>query len=478
MKKVKIIPVILCGGSGTRLWPLSRASFPKQYIPLLSKSGKSLLQETILRIEKLDYVDRPIFICNEEHRFLVAEQMREINISPKSIILEPKSKNTCPAITLAALKSAEDNFDDILLILSSDHLIKGKDKFLETINKAIQIAHLDKLVTFGILPTSPETGYGYIKAGKPLKTNNIESFEIDKFLEKPSLEIAEKLILNKDYTWNSGMFVFKTKVFLEELKKFQPEILNCCKKSLINGFKDLDFQRIDKNEFEKSKEISFDVAIMESTDLGVVLPLNADWSDIGSWDSLWKNEDKDNDGNVISGKVLAKEVTNSYLRSDNRLIVCNGVENLIVIETNDAILISNKTKSQKIKDIVKELNEKGFPEANKHRRVHRPWGNYLSIAEDLKWQVKKIEVKPSAQLSLQMHKYRAEHWIVVKGIAKVSIDNKESILKENQSIFIPLGSKHRLSNPGKTPLLLIEVQSGSYLGEDDIVRFKDDYGRN
>ena len=475
-QKFKILPIILCGGSGPRLWPSSRASFPKQFINGLSKGKKSLLQETILRILSLDYIDDPIFICNEDHRFIVAEQMREINIDPKSIILEPFAKSTCPAITLAAIKASEEKEDQILLVLSADHIIKENDKFLKAINESVEIAKKGKIATFGVVPTAPETCYGYIEAGE-LLFEDFDVFKIKRFIEKPNFELAKKLYSSKNYTWNSGIFTFKTSVIINELQKFEPEILMNCDESLKNGFKDLDFQRIDRNIFEVCKESSFDISIMEKTDIGVVIPLNAYWSDVGNWKSLWENEDKDKNGNVLSGKVITYDVNQSILKSENRLLIGNGLDNIIVIETEDAILVSDKEKSQSIKDIVNDLISKGYAEGKEKRMNYRPWGNYKSIAEDIRWQVKKIEVKPGAQLSLQMHHHRAEHWIIVKGTAKVTIENKESILKENQSIFIPLGSKHRLSNPENIPLILIEVQSGSYLGEDDIVRFEDDYGR-
>ena len=473
----KIIPVILCGGSGSRLWPLSRMSYPKQYISLINSSKLSLLQQTVLRILSLENVDNPIFICNEEHRFLVAEQMREISITPGSIILEPTSKNTCPAITLAALKAFEQKEESILLVLSSDHLIGNNKKFLEAIKQSIVIASKGKLVTFGVVPTSPETGYGYIKSEKNLFNEDIKSFRIKKFVEKPSLELAKMFVNDESYTWNSGMFAFKTSSVLKEIIKYEPILKNSCEKALNEGYKDLEFQRLDKKNFNSCKDSSFDISIMEKTNKGIVLPLDVNWSDIGSWKSLWENESKDKDGNVVSGKVFTSEVKNSYIKSDQRLIVANGIENLIIVETNDAVLISSKDETQNIKNIVKNLIDIGFSEAKQHRRIFRPWGNYISIAEDSRWQVKRIEVKPGSQLSLQMHHHRAEHWVVVKGLAKVIIDEKEFLLKKNQSTFIPLGSKHRLTNPGKLPLVLIEVQSGDYLGEDDIVRFQDDFGR-
>ena len=478
MKNNKIIPIILCGGSGSRLWPLSRASFPKQYIQLLSDSKRSILQETILRISQLKNVDQPIFICNQDHRFILAEQMREINIKPKSIILEPVSKNTAPAIALAALKVLEECDEHLLLILSSDHLIKNKDKFIETIERSIALSENGKLVTFGVNPTYPETGYGYIEAGDSIFINNTKCFSIKKFLEKPDIVTAKKFIKDDRYFWNSGIFLFQTKIILKELQKNEPEMIDFCRESLELGFADLEFQRLNKHSFEKCKNISIDISIMEKTNLGVVMPLDLDWSDLGSWQSIWENEEKDKNGNVISGKVVLSKVKNSYIKSDNRLIVCNKLDNIVIVETNDAILISNKSESQNLKQIVNKLVAKGYSEASEHKRIYRPWGNYLSIAADTRWQVKMIEVKPGSQLSLQMHHHRAEHWVVVKGIAKVTIEDKIILLKENESTFIPLGSKHRLANPGNKTLILIEVQSGTYVGEDDIIRFQDDYGRN
>ena len=478
MKKTSIIPVILCGGSGSRLWPLSRKSFPKQYIPLISNSKFSLLQETILRIVDLPDIDQPIFICNEDHRFIVAEQMREINIIPRSIILEPCSKNTCPAVTLAALKAYEFNEDSIVIVLSSDHLIKDKEKFLECLNKSIQIASQNKLVTFGIVPSSPETGYGYIQAERNFLYNESNCFKIKKFIEKPDLDLAKKLISDERYTWNSGMFVFKTSIILGEIKKYEPDIFKTCRNSLLEGFTDLEFQRLNKDIFQSCKESSFDVSIMENTSLGVVIPLDAKWSDIGSWKSLWENESKDENGNLLSGKVFPNNVKNSYIKSENRLIVANEIDDLIIVETNDAVLVSNNEKTQNLKNIVSNLIESGFTEAKNHKKIYRPWGNYISVADDLKWQVKRIEVKPGAQLSMQMHYHRAEHWVIVEGVAKVTIDDTESILEENQKYLYPTWFQAQIDKSGKLLLVLIEVQSGDYLGEDDIIRFEDDYGRN
>jgi len=471
-----IIPIIMCGGSGSRLWPLSRQSFPKQFLEL-SENKKSLLQNTVERINDLKDVLNPILICNEEHRFLAAEQMREIRIKPTSILLEPIGRNTGPAIALAALKAISINKNPILIVLSSDHEIKDKKKFLKVLDSGVNFALNGEIVTFGVLPTKPETGYGYIKAMKPFNLNELKGERIEKFVEKPDINTAKEFIKDKSFTWNSGIFMFQAKTVLDEMNRLCPEILNLCEKSLKNSRNDLDFQRIDTNYFSRCPDISFDISVMEKTNKGIVIPLNAYWSDVGSWQSVWETANKNNQGNTIIGNVMELDTTNSYLRSEKRLLVGIGLKDIIAIETSDAILISEKSKSQKVKNIVKKLKENNILEGQMHRKIYRPWGYYEILAEDSRWQVKLIRVNPEGKLSLQMHHHRSEHWIIVKGTAKVEIDKKIDILSENQSIYIPLGSKHRLSNPGRIPLILIEVQSGSYVGEDDIVRYEDKYGR-
>ena len=477
IKEKNIFPIILCGGSGSRLWPLSRESYPKQFISIGSDQTNSLLQKTLQRIQNLETARSPILICNEEHRFIVAEQIRGINIEDFSILLEPVQRNTAPAITVAALKTLEKEPDPILLVLASDHEIKNNEIFINAINSGIQYALEDKLVTFGIIPNSPETGFGYIEASKPLSEENFKGQKIKRFLEKPDINKAKELIQNKNFSWNSGIFLFRAKTLLNEVKKFSPEILKNCEESLKESAKDLDFQRLNKNAFEKCPDDSFDISIMEKTNKGIVIPLNCGWSDIGSWKAIWENSKKDNSGNYIQGTVITENTKNSYLRSESRLLVGIGLENLIVVETNDAILIANKNQTQVVKNIVQQLKDKNITAGQNHSKVYRPWGFYLSIVDDSRWQLKLISVKPGEQLSLQMHHHRSEHWVVVSGTARVEIDEKISILAENESIYIPLGSKHRLSNPGKINLTLIEVQSGSYVGEDDIVRFEDKYGR-
>ena len=473
-----IIPVILSGGSGTRLWPLSRESYPKQFLALDSRTKKTLLQKTYERLLGLEGLENPILICNEDHRFIVAEQFREINTDPQAIILEPVGRNTAPAIAVAALQAISLGKDPLLLILAADHLIENIIEFQRVIQSAKVYAKQGRLVTFGIVPTCAETGYGYIEA-KELNDDEdqIDGLEINKFIEKPNQEIAEKLIKDSRYTWNSGMFLFKASSIISELEKFSPEIINYCKIAIEKDVEDLDFLRLETESFKKCPKISLDIAVMEKTKLGTVLPLNAGWSDIGSWKSLWDISQKNKDGNYINGKIIAEKSRNCYLESEQRLIVGIGIENLIVVDTNDAILVANRDQSQNIGNIIKNLCSKDFPEGKIHRKIYRPWGNYTTIVEGNRWLVKLIEVKPNAALSLQMHHYRAEHWVVVNGTALIEKNGEKQLLSENESTFIPLGCKHRLSNPGRIKLELIEVQSGVYLDEEDIIRFEDSYGR-
>ena len=477
MKSKSIIPIILCGGTGSRLWPLSRESYPKQYLSLDGAESKSLLQKTQERIKGVKNIKPPILICNEDHRFIVAEQMKEIGINPYSILLEPFGRNTAPAITLASLLALEKEEDPILIVLSSDHQITDTLQFVKTINNGLSYAKENRLVTFGVIPDSPETGFGYIEAENKLDPKNIKGEKILRFIEKPNLERAKILIQDKRFSWNSGIFMFKASLILEEIGKFHPELISSSKKALEGENYDLDFRRLNQQAFEQCPDLSIDVAVMERTNIGTVLPLNAGWSDLGSWHAVWKSHNKDNSGNVIRGKVLSKDTKNCLLKSDKRLIVGIGLEDLIVVETSDAILVANKNDDQKIKDIVQDLKKKGFSEGQVHQKVFRPWGSYASVANESRWQVKLIKVKPGASLSLQKHQHRSEHWIIVSGTAKIEINKKTFTLSENQSTYIPLGSIHRLSNPGKIELSLIEVQSGPYLGEDDIERFEDNYGR-
>ncbi len=478
MTEKAIIPVILCGGSGTRLWPLSRESYPKQFLALNSCSEKTLLQKTFERLIGLEGLNEPTIICNADHRFIVAEQFREINTNPQAIILEPIGRNTAPAIAVAALQAMSLGKDPLLLILAADHLIENILEFQKVIQSAKPYANQGRLVTFGIIPTSAETGYGYIEAKSPLdEEDKITGLEIRNFIEKPNKDTAEKLIKDSRYTWNSGMFLFKASSIIHELETFAPEIIKYCKIALEKNIVDLDFLRLEEEAFKRCPNISIDVAVMEKTKLGTVLPLKAGWSDIGSWKSLWEISHKDHDGNYINGRIINERNKNCYFKSEQRLIVGLGLENLIVIETNDAMLVANREYSHSIGNIIKSLDSSKYPESKIHKKVYRPWGNYTTIGEGSGWLVKRIEVKPNASLSLQMHHHRAEHWIIVNGTALIEKNGEKQHLGENQSTFIPLGCKHRLSNPGLIKLELIEVQSGTYLDEDDIIRFEDSYGR-
>ena len=466
-----IIPIILAGGSGTRLWPLSRKLQPKQFISLLNKT--SLFQDTLSRLPK-EVLD-PIVICNEDHRFLVAEQAREINITLNSIILEPIGRNTAPAIALAAIKLLNDFENPILIVLAADHKIENTNAFHDAIKVANKLAENNKLVTFGIIPESAETGYGYIEIEKKDKA---EYFDIKSFVEKPNQKNAIKFLNSGNYLWNSGMFMFNASIYLSELNKFEPEILSSCKKSLSNEYKDLEFIRIDKKEFSKSPNQSIDYAVMEKTNKAMVVPLAAGWSDVGSWDALMNSKTKDSLGNVVEGDVIIDKVKNSYLYSSNRLVAASNIEDLIVIDTQDALLVTTRDNSLNIKNIVKKLDKDRRTETENHRKVYRPWGYYDSIDIGQNFQVKRILVNPGAKLSLQKHLHRAEHWVVVRGIAKITRGDEIFYLKENQSTYISQGKKHRLENIENYPLEIIEVQTGDYLGEDDIIRLKDDYQRN
>jgi len=465
-----IVPIILSGGSGTRLWPLSRKLHPKQFINLVNDT--TLFQDTILRLPE-DVAD-PLIICNEEHRFLAAEQLRQIHKNSNGIILEPIGKNTAPAIALAALKFINNEEDPLLLVLSADHLIQDTDAFHQSIKIAEELAEKDKLVTFGIVPDKAETGYGYIQADINHAT---DYYNIKSFTEKPNQEDAQKYLDSGNYLWNSGMFMFKASIYLQELKKFEPEILAACQKSCQTEYKDKDFIRLNNDEFKKCPEQSIDYGVMEHTEGAMVIPLDANWSDIGSWDALWNTKDKDDNGNVSEGDVILDGVRNSYTYSSNRLVTAIGVSNLVIVDTQDALLVADKNYSQNIKNIVNQLKKNNRSEAENHRKVLRPWGYYDSIDADYGFQVKRILVNPGAKLSLQKHQHRAEHWIVVKGIATITRGDDVFILKENQSTYIPKGEIHRLENQEKLDLEIIEIQTGDYLGEDDIIRLEDDYSR-
>lgn len=464
-------PIIIAGGTGSRLWPISREMFSKQFQKL--HGNKTMLQATIERLQNLDCLP-PIVICNENHRFIVAEQLRQIGQLNHNIILEPVGKNTAPAIALASFYVTQNGDNPSLLILPADHVILNTEAFEQSIQNALPYLDDNKLVTFGIVPKTPETGYGYIQCGEKLQGSG---FIVNQFVEKPDQQTAQSYLDDGGYLWNSGMFAFKPQSYLNELKQYRQDIYDICQKATEQLDNDLDFIRIDAEIFKTCPEDSIDYAVMEKTADAVVVPMDAGWNDVGSWSSLWEVSDKDEQGNSKHGDVLCIDSQNNLVFAETGLIATVGIQDSIVVQTKDAVLVTNKENAQNVKLLVKQLQKDNRPETQLHREVYRPWGKYDSIDNGKRYQVKRITVKPSEKLSVQMHHHRAEHWIVVSGTAKVSVDGKEVLLTENQSVYIPLGAIHFLENPGKIPLELIEVQVGSYLGEDDIVRFEDRYGR-
>lgn len=465
-----ILPVIMVGGSGSRLWPLSRELYPKQFLSL--HGSETMLQATVKRLHGLEH-EQPLFICNEEHRFIVSEQLRQVNQTYSGIILEPIGRNTAPAIAVSALAAMEQGQDPILLVLAADHVIADVQAFHDAVNKAKPYAKEGRMVAFGIVPTYPETGYGYINA----EQSNNSAYTIKAFVEKPSAQLAESYLASGEYYWNSGMFMFKASRYLQELKKYQPEIYEHAVRSWNDKTKFFDYINLGKEAFSTCPADSIDYAVMEKTENAVVVPMSAGWSDIGSWSAVWDHCSKDEHGNVQEGDVLAIETKNSFIRSDEKLVVTIGLEDVVVINTKDAVLVAAKDKVQDVKKAVELLNKRARKETKVHREVYRPWGKFDSIDQGMRYQVKRITVHPGEKLSSQMHHHRAEHWVVVTGTAQVSNGDKTYFLSENQSTYIPIGVVHSLENPGKVPLEIIEVQSGSYLGEDDIVRFEDKYGR-
>jgi mannose-1-phosphate guanylyltransferase/mannose-6-phosphate isomerase len=468
----KIIPVILSGGSGTRLWPLSRKEYPKQYLPLVGDN--TMLQETILRLGGLDNLADPIIICNADHRFLVAEQCQQIDVENPIILLEPIGRNTAPAIAAAALQSLKKTDDAVLLVLSADHVIQDIKAFHVAINIASNQAQSGKLAAFGIVPTDANTGYGYIKSSK----DSIDgAYKVEKFVEKPDLKTAQTYLEQGNYLWNSGMFMFKAATVVDELTTHSPDIVKSVGNAIDNAIQDLDFIRLDKQAFESSPSDSIDYVLMEKSNNVVVVPLDAQWNDIGAWSALHNIGIKDKNNNVIKGDVITRDTTNTYINANHHMVATIGVDNLIIVDTSDATFIATQDKAQEVKSIVKSLQANGRCESTAHRKVYRPWGWYDSIESGEYFQVKRLHVKPGAKLSLQMHHKRAEHWVVVSGTAIVTNGEQIFDLNKGESTYIPLGATHALANNTSEPLEIIEVQSGAYLGEDDIVRFEDMYGR-
>jgi mannose-1-phosphate guanylyltransferase/mannose-6-phosphate isomerase len=471
-----ITPVILSGGAGTRLWPLSRELYPKQLLPLVGT--RTMLQQTLLRLDGLA-TSAPVIVCNEAHRFLVAEQLRQLKIEPRATLLEPFGRNTAPAIALAAhavlkgLATRPNAVEPVLLVLPADHVIRDTAAFHQAVRTALAAAEGGQLATFGIVASAPETGYGYIQRGEASGA----AFRITRFVEKPNSERAREFVASGNYYWNSGMFLFRARRYLQELERFAPEMARTCEAAFRGATADLDFTRIDAALFESCPADSIDYAVMEKTADAVVVPLNAGWSDVGSWASLHAASDEDAHGNVTHGDVICEDTQGSYLYAESRLVAAVGLRDHVVVETKDAVLVAPKERVQDVRKLVLRLKELGRYEHSLHREVFRPWGSYDSLESGPRFQVKRLKVKPGATLSLQMHHHRAEHWVVVAGTARVTRGEEEFLLEENQSTYIPIGVKHRIENPGMIPLEIIEVQSGSYLGEDDIVRFEDRYGR-
>ncbi|HGF1008951.1 TPA: mannose-1-phosphate guanylyltransferase/mannose-6-phosphate isomerase [Klebsiella pneumoniae] len=462
-----LLPVIMAGGSGTRLWPLSRTLYPKQFLSLTNE--QTMLQDTVARLQGLAH-QAPVMICNEEHRFIVAEQLRQRHFDHSGIILEPAGRNTAPAIALAALHATAQGDDPLLLVLAADHVIQNQANFIQAVQQAIPQAAAGKLVTFGIVPHAPETGYGYIRQGKPVSA---EAYQVAAFVEKPDLATAEAYLASKEYYWNSGMFMFRASRYLEELAAHRPDILAACRQAMQGVHHDLDFLRLNEAAFLACPDDSIDYAVMEKTKDAVVVPMDAQWSDVGSWSALWEVNDKDQDGNAIRGDVLTTQTRNSYIYAQHKLVSTVGVDDLVIVETKDAVLVANKNNVQDVKSIVSQLKAANRSEHLQHREAYRPWGSHDAISDGERFHVKKVTVKPGQRTTTQIHYHRAEHWVVVSGTAKVRNGEQTFLVTENESTYIPIGAPHSLENPGKVPLELIEVRTGAYLEEDDVIRLDD-----
>ncbi|MDI6797079.1 MAG: mannose-1-phosphate guanylyltransferase/mannose-6-phosphate isomerase [Desulfatibacillaceae bacterium] len=470
-----ILPVILAGGSGTRLWPLSRDYYPKQLLTLFGEG--TMMQETARRLKIANSLAPPLVLCNESHRFFVAEQFRLMGEKPGAIILEPLGKNTAPAVAVAAIKACEKGEDPVLVVLPADHFIENPQAFHKALEVAVSLAKEGYCATFGIVPDGPETGYGYIQRGQPMPNHGQNAFEVARFVEKPAPQTAKKYLETGQYYWNSGMFVFTASSILEQMRIHAPQVLEACTKAVRLGIEDLDFFRLDEDAFSCCPSISLDYAVMEKTENACVVPVEMGWSDLGSWEALWKVGAKDDKQNVISGDVCAHDVTDCVLRAESRLLAAVGLSGHVVVETSDAVLVAPRSHAQQVRHVVERLREQKRGEVLSHKKVLRPWGSYEVITEDSRFQVKRLVVKPGARLSLQKHYHRAEHWVVVRGTGIITCGEKQLTVKEDESAYIPLGTVHRLENPGSIPLEIVEVQTGAYLGEDDIVRVEDDYGR-
>lgn len=469
-----LVPVVMAGGTGSRLWPVSRALLPKQFVDLPNQQG-SLFQNTLSRLDGLADLSEALVVCNADHRFLVAEQLRQLQNFNSTILLEPVGRSTAPAVALAALRAQQDHADPILLVLTADHLIRDRQAFHQAIAVGTQLAQQEKLVTFGIVPGAPETAYGYIEIGEEL--GELPAFAVSRFVEKPDLETAKSYLATGKHYWNSGMFMFSAARYLQELKQHAPDIFDCCHRAYAALESAEDFCYIPKAIFAECRSESIDYAVMEKTSHAAVVPLDAQWSDLGAWDALWDIQEKDDEGNVIHGDILTTGVSNSYIQSQSRLVAAVGVENLVIVETADAVLVADKNKVQAVKQIVEQLTAKGRSESISHTLVHRPWGHYQLLATGEGYQIKHLVVKPGASISLQLHHHRSEHWTVLQGTGLIVCNDREFMMAPNESTFIPVGSKHRLSNPGDEAVEIIEIQVGDYLGEDDIERFEDIYGR-